>query len=309
MNAAVSAVPEPAATVSAPPPIEPSALDAAPAAAGFTTAGANDTVLPHCFGNFIRRTAASAVFSPFSLSASLSSTSTSGFPIPKFRPSSEDFVSSILSPASLGMISADVAIALEPDPDDDIVQVRDKRKGPRNEYVPRAPQQRGDISKSQMADMLVSNDHLDTSSRHGKSFRPVYRIPGTMFEDVHRWIDQNREALGFQKYDFDCCGKPAVPLKLKTLASFFQLSTGLLSKGMAHQIGCDEETMRVFFLRFIRSVSTEQGPKWIKLPSTAEQLAEHVASYDYPGGLPGCMGSIDCTHLGWCRARTSVKSW
>ncbi len=206
------------------------------------------------------------------------------------------------------MISAAIAIALEPHPDDDIVQVRDKRKGPR-QYVARAPQQRGDTSKSQMADMLDSNDHLDTASRHGKSFRPVYRIPATMFEDVYRWIDQNRETYGFQKHDFDCCGKPAVRLKLKLLASFFRLSTGLLDKGMANQIGCDEETMRVFFLRFIRTVSKEQGPKWIKLPSTAEQLAAHVASYDFPGGLPGCMGSIDCTHIGWCRARTSVKSW
>jgi hypothetical protein len=207
------------------------------------------------------------------------------------------------------MISAAVAIAQEPHPDDDIVQVRDKRKGPRHQYVARAPQLRGDTSKSQMADMLDTNDHLNPASRHGKSFRPVYRIPGTMFEDVYRWIDPNREAFGFQKRDHDCCGRPAVPLKLKLLASFFRLSTGLLDKGMASQIGCDEETMRVFFLQFIRTVSKEQGPKWIKLPSTAEQLAAHVATYDIPGGLPGCMGSIDCTHIGWCRARTSVKSW
>jgi len=254
-------------------------------------------------------TAAAAMLSPFSFNLNpLSSASNGGVPFPMCRPSTDDFVP-FLNPVSLGTIAAAVAVALEPNPDDDIVQVRDKRKGPRAQHVARAPQQRGDTSKSQMADMLDTNAHLDPSSRHGKSFRPVYRIPGTMFEDVHRWIDENREEYGFQKNDFDCCGQPAIPLKLKLMASFFKLSTGLLDKGMASQIGCDEETMRRFFLRFIRTVSTVQGPKWIKLPSTLEQLQAHVETYDIPGGLPGCMGSIDCTHIGYCRARTSVKSW
>ena len=146
-----------------------------------------------------------------------------------------------------------------------------------------------------------------------------------MFEDLYSWMDANRLMFGFQKRDFDCTGLLAIPLKLKVLAGFFMLSTGLQAKGMAHQIGCDEETMRVFFKKFTRSIAS-LAPKWIKLPQTREevchahtfvlaffftpalQLEAHVATYEGEG-LPGCMGSIDCTHIGWTRCRTSVRSW
>jgi hypothetical protein len=229
------------------------------------------------------------------------------FKYARIRSGRMDGLDGFLNPITLGLIVAVVAAAALVANQDGLPQIGDKRKGPHS-FQPRRQQQRGDYSKSQMADMLSTNDHLDPQSRHGKSFRPMYRIPASMFEDIYRWIDQNRERFGFQKQDHDCVGRRAVPLKLKLLACFFMLSTGLLPKGMAHQIGCDEETMRVCFLLFIRTISTELGAKWIQLPTTAEELAKHVSTYEEEG-LPGCMGSIDCTHIGWCRARTSVKSW
>ncbi len=212
----------------------------------------------------------------------------------------------------------------------------DKRRGPREEYVPRAKIQRGDHSKSQMADMLATGDHLRPESRFGKSFRPIYRIPASMFEDIYSWMDTNRIPFEFQKRDHDCTGLGAIPLKLKALAGFFMLSSGLQAKPMAHQIGCDEETMRVFFLKFNKALASLEKD-WIKLPETAEevrthtlyththkhtchthlhtspilQLQAHVATYagEDADGLPGCMGSIDCTHIGWTRCLTSVRSW
>ena len=202
----------------------------------------------------------------------------------------------------------------------------DKRKGPKP-YRERAKKQRGDHTRSQMAYMLETADHLRANTRFGKLFRPVYRIPASMYEDVYRWMDQNRLPLGFQKRDYDCCGEAAIPLKLKVLSGYFMLSTGLSPKGMAHMIGCDEETMRVFFMKFVRAIAS-LAPKWIKLPTTHEevritntqltydgacsftspQVQSHVATYE-DEGLPGCMGSIDCTHIGWTRSRDSVRSW
>lgn len=146
----------------------------------------------------------------------------------------------------------------------------DKRKGPKP-YRARAKKQRGDHSKSQMAHMLETGDHLRANTRFAKFFRPVYRIPAFMFEDVYRWMDQNRLPLGVQKRDYDCCGEEAIPLKLKLLSGYFMLSTGLSPKGMAHMIGCDEETMRVFFMKFVRAIAS-LAPKWIKLPTTREEV-------------------------------------
>lgn len=146
----------------------------------------------------------------------------------------------------------------------------DKRKGPKP-YRERAKKQRGDHTRSQMAHMLETADHLRANTRFGKLFRPVYRLPASMFEDVYRWMDENRIPLGFQKRDYDCCGESAIPLKLKVLSGFFMLSTGLAPKGMAHMIGCDEETMRVFFMQFVRTIAS-LAPKWIKLPTTREEV-------------------------------------
>jgi hypothetical protein len=209
-----------------------------------------------------------------------------------------------------------------------VPQIRpDKRKGPRPEFRSRAKIQRGDHTKSQMADMLDTGDHLRPASRFGKMFRAIYRIPASMFEDIYTWMDENRLQFGFQKRDFDCTLLAAIPLKLKVLSGFFMLSTGLQAKGMAHQIGCDEETVRVFFLKFCKALASLEH-QWIKLPQTTDevcslhhpptprttrtsliwQLRAHVETYA-DEGLPGCMGSIDCTHIGWTRCRTSVRSW
>ena len=240
------------------------------------------------------------------------------------------------NPVTIGVIAAVLAVLVHNQfvnvPALNVPQIRpDKRKGPREEVHTRAKIQRGDHTKSQMADMLETGAHLQPASRFGKIFRAIYRIPAPMFEDIYSWMNENRLQFGFQKRDHDCTGLAAIPLKLKALAGFFMLSTGLQAKGMGHQIGCDEETVRAFFLKFCKALASLE-PQWIKLPqTTAEvcklhhphlpnpppppthtsiiwQLRAHVDTYA-DEGLPGCMGSIDCTHIGWTRCLTSVRSW
>ena len=162
-------------------------------------------------------------------------------------------------------------------------QIRpDKRKGSRMEFRSRAKIQRGDHTKSQMADMLATGDHLRPESRFGKMFRSVYRIPASMFEDLYSWMDNNRLVFGFQKRDYDCTGLAAIPLKLKALAGFFMLSTGLPCKPTGHQIGCDDETMRVFFLKFCKALASLED-QWIKLPeTTAEVCSFYLPSTPLP---------------------------
>ncbi len=174
-------------------------------------------------------------------------------------------------PVTIGLIAAAVTTSVLLCPISGAPQLRaDKRKGPKP-YRERAKKQRGDHTKSQMAYMLETGDHLGANTRFAKFFRPVYRIPAFMFEDISLWMDQNRLPFQFQKRDHDCCGEAAYPLKLKVLSGFFMLSTGLSPKGMAHMIGSDEETMRVFFNKFVRAVAS-LAPKWIKLPTTREEV-------------------------------------
>ena len=83
---------------------------------------------------------------------------------------------------------------------------------------------------------------------------------------------------------------------------------GVSALAMSAVIGCDQVTMREFFKWLFRTVSTELKHLHIKFPSEADELEEHVATYASEN-LPGCMGSIDCTHIGWTAAKAAVRSW
>jgi hypothetical protein len=163
--------------------------------------------------------------------------------------------------------------------------------------------ERKDYSHSQHAQMLLRGAHLDPESRDFRDFRGVFRVPPSFFEEIDEFISRH-----YLKKTEDCVGQPAVPRKLKVLCCFFIIGCGISFKAMASVVGCDEETLRVFYLFFIDCVTTHLAPRVIKLPANQSELRAAVDTYAEEH-LPGCMGSIDCTHIGWVRARASQRSW
>jgi hypothetical protein len=162
---------------------------------------------------------------------------------------------------------------------------------------------RKDYSQSQMAQMLIHNWHLDPMEKDYHDFREVYRIPAGFFEEFY---------VSFMRFyvkePADCTGRVAVCPKLKLLCCFFIMATGVTFLHMAKVIGCGEETIRWFFFFFLRTVCDNFGPLFIKFPETEADIRRCVETYAGEN-LPGCLGSIDCTHIGWVRARSSVRSW
>jgi hypothetical protein len=207
---------------------------------------------------------------------------------------------SVLNDAALEFLSTFVAIIADSSTDSDSDAdnhvrprvVHTRRKFARNYY-----------SMSQMAQMLMKGSHLDRMTRDHVYFRDVYRCPPTFFEEIYSFFQRH-----YQKLPADCTGRPAVKLNLKILACFFILSSGVDNIHMASIGGCGEETMRSFYIFFLTTICDHLGPRVIKFPQTQEGLARCVETYR-DEDLPGCMGSIDCTHIGWARARASVRSW
>jgi hypothetical protein len=178
----------------------------------------------------------------------------------------------------------------------------DGRFGPKP-YRTRTQYARKDYSCSQAAQMLIHSWHLQPGTKDHRDFRSFYRVPPLFFERFHDWF------LPFvPRQPGDCSGRPAVPFKLKLLHCFFMLAHGASALAVCNIIGCDDETMRNFFLEFIRNVEKHLAPLHIRLPETQEELAAAVSTYATES-LPGCFGSIDCTHIGWTRARAAVHSW
>jgi hypothetical protein len=192
----------------------------------------------------------------------------------------------------------DLSSASEDDSDDSDSQPDEPRVVKRRRRF-----ERKDYSHSQHAQMLLRGAHLNPVSRDFRDFRDVFRVPPAFFEEIDEFISRH-----YLKKTEDCVHQPAVPRKLKVLACFFMIGCGVSHKAMASVIGCDEETVRVFYLFFIDCIATQLAPRVIKLPSTQSELRAAVETYA-DEHLPGCMGSIDCTHIGWVRARAAQRSW
>jgi hypothetical protein len=208
----------------------------------------------------------------------------------------------VLSASTLATLSAAAALFCSSDEEDAFVHSSDRRFGPQP-FRERTQYQRKNYSMNQAAQMLIHNWHLDPNSRDHRDFRRFYRVPPEFFERFHEWFKEHNRSK-----PADCTGRVGVGYKLKTLYCFYMLAHAISALAASGIVGCDEETMRVFFLFFIRTVTIHLAPLHIRLPSTREQLAAAVATYAEES-LPGCFGSIDCTHIGWTRARAAVRSW
>jgi hypothetical protein len=66
-----------------------------------------------------------------------------------------------------------------------------------------------------------------------------------------------------------------------------------------------EETHRSLFINWTEKMASLQHD-FIYIPSDDEQEYSLVVDeYYYDMGLPGCVGSVDCVHIGWDQCPTS----
>ena len=72
---------------------------------------------------------------------------------------------------------------------------------------------------------------------------------------------------------------------------------------VAKILNCGEETARQFFLAFIRGVSSKMYAEYVYVPELNKVEVGYRRS-----GLPGCVGSMDCTHVVWDRAAKKVNN-
>ena len=152
-----------------------------------------------------------------------------------------------------------------------------------------------DYSQSAWALFLRREGVDDPTHKNGKLFRRRFRVPYPLYlELVHRLSEED---------DFedkaDATGKPSAPLHLKILASLRVLGRGECFDTCYELSNIHAETLRTFFLKFIRYISGLYG-EYIKSPCTPTEINYVQRQYELLG-FPGCIGSIDCVHVHWER--------
>ncbi len=86
------------------------------------------------------------------------------------------------------------------------------------------------------------------------------------------------------------------------LGALFVLATGNTQLVIGTQTNRRDEVHRSFFLQWIMHMSGIKH-EYIFMPSDNEMHARVVGEYA-ARGLPGCVGSVDCVHIGWDQCPT-----
>lgn len=85
------------------------------------------------------------------------------------------------------------------------------------------------------------------------------------------------------------------------------LGRGVVFDDIAEAIATSEAVIQAFFHVFVQHFSTEQFDRFVKWPTTQEDLEQCEREYAM-GGLNGCIGSADVCHVSWDRCNISLTN-
>ena len=143
--------------------------------------------------------------------------------------------------------------------------------------------------------MFVESPDLENPRFH-RLFRRRFRMPYKCFQEL---VDMVRGSPLFERWregKVDAVRQRATPIPLLVLCVLRYLGRGWTFDNLSENTGISEEIIRVFFHKFIEFGSTVLYKRYVVPPVNAEDAAQHSQEYA-KAGLPGCIGSMDATHI------------
>ena len=184
-----------------------------------------------------------------------------------------------------------------------------KRKTRAAETEPRAVEEREDYWDSSYGKLLTRLRGMSVKNKRfkvlNKKFRRLFRLSLPMFEellvDCKMWKNRNgqREA--------DAFNRRACPIDLLLLGTLQVLAAGTFFHHLEWTTGCSTVTHQTFFWWFCYKFTDKKMAELITRPK-GDDLERVMAEYALLG-LPGCVGSIDVTHVGWANCPSRWQSW
>ena len=139
----------------------------------------------------------------------------------------------------------------------------------------------------------------DPTSRAGKRFRKLFRLPFVIFEAVVASCKSTGDSL-FVYGLKNCCGEYSIPLEIKILFSLRVLAGGTKIADAAEMSGfMSNSEGNNFFSKFVVEFALIFEHIHIR-PLEGDELLRSMSTYARLG-LPGCIGSIDATFVPWGR--------
>jgi hypothetical protein len=154
--------------------------------------------------------------------------------------------------------------------------------------------------------MLLDPDVRDISTRQGKEFRRRFRLPAPFFLDwlVPECLKANIFDAKVTK-DGDLMGH--IPIEIKILVALRILARGNVSDDISEMSKVGLSTCPNIFSQFVLKFATTFRDSFIYMPEEGDDLTRVMNIYARLG-FPGCLGSMDVTHVHWLACPLRLKN-
>lgn len=133
-----------------------------------------------------------------------------------------------------------------------------------------------------------------------QDFRRRYRMRKSLFQKIVN------DAMAFDPYfqqKMDAFGIPGIHPYVKVGSSLHMMAYNSPADALEEYFRLAESTAMESFERFINFIVIEYGPVYLGQLSPEE--LERLLQEQQQRGLPGCYGSLDCTHFRWSGCPTA----
>ena len=144
--------------------------------------------------------------------------------------------------------------------------------------------------------MYIENPHLKNPRFHKLFCRRFFRMPYKCFLELVEMMNGSSLSERWREGKVDAVHQPATPITLLVFCVPRYIGQGWTFDGLSENTGISEEIICVFLHKFIKFGSTVLYKRYVVAPATSEEALQHIQDYER-AGLPGCVGSMDATHI------------
>lgn len=146
--------------------------------------------------------------------------------------------------------------------------------------------------------LILSDAIKDPTSYEAKVFRKRFRLPYPLFL---RFVDECK-----QSNIFEGLYTTKIAVEFKVLIGLRILGRDNCADDISEYLNIGESTVYPIFKQFLSGCVKYLYPKYVYVP-VGEELDEVRKVYEKLG-LPGCVGSMDCTHILWHRCPKVIRN-
>jgi hypothetical protein len=155
-----------------------------------------------------------------------------------------------------------------------------------------------DFWQTQWGQLISHPDVHNIRTRIAKRFRRRFRLPYPLFVHLVNICKSHNI--------FNMTYESRIPIEAKVLACLRILGRDHSADDINDSTGMiGESTANYIFHQFVEGITKYVYPNFVQVP-TGELLQKVLSTYSRLG-LPGCVGSMDCTRVRWFRCKKAEK--